>query len=126
MVRIYGPGTTERRGGTVTLNFYDANGHFIDHPVIERRAGEHRISLRTGCFCNPGAGELALGLSKGELFHCMREVGDNVAHITYEDFRRCIDDKSTGAVRISFGWASTFADAEAFLAFAREMRAPAA
>ena len=122
VVRIYGPGTADRRGATVTLNFYDARGHFIDHPVIERLAGEHRISLRTGCFCNPGAGELALGLSKGELFHCMREVGDNVAHITYEDFRRCIDDKSTGAVRVSFGWASTFADAEAFLAFASEMR----
>ncbi|MEO8197345.1 MAG: aminotransferase class V-fold PLP-dependent enzyme [Thermoanaerobaculia bacterium] len=124
VVRVYGPATTEHRGGTVTLNFYDASGHFIDHPVIERRASEYQISLRTGCFCNPGAGELALGLSKGELFHCMREVGDNVAHITYDDFRRCIDDKSTGAVRVSFGWASTFADAEAFLAFAREMREP--
>ncbi len=124
VVRIYGPTTTERRGGTVTLNFFDSRGHFVDHPVVERRAGEHRISLRTGCFCNPGAGELALGLSKGELFHCMREVGDDVAHITYDDFRRCIDDKSTGAVRVSFGWASTFADAEAFLSFAREMRDP--
>jgi len=122
LARIYGPGSCERRGGTVTLNFYDAGGHFIDHPLIERRAGEHRISLRTGCFCNPGAGELALGLSQGELFRCMREVGDSVAHITYDDFRRCIDDKSTGAVRVSLGWASTFADVEAFLAFAREMR----
>ena len=124
VVRIYGPGTTALRGGTVTLNFFDASGHFIDHPVIERRAGEYRISLRTGCFCNPGAGELALGLSQGELFHCMREVGEDVAQITYEDFRRCIDDKSTGAVRVSFGWASTFADAEAFLAFARDLREP--
>ena len=124
LVRIYGPRTTEGRGATVALNFYDAGGHFIDHPVIERRAGEHRISLRTGCFCNPGAGELALGLSKDELVHCMREVGDAVAHITYEDFRRCIDDKSTGAVRVSLGWASTFADVEAFLAFARGLCEP--
>jgi selenocysteine lyase/cysteine desulfurase len=122
VVRIYGPVTTEHRGATVTLNFHDAGGQFIDHPIVERRAGEFRISLRTGCFCNPGAGELALGLSKGELFHCMREVGDSVARITYDDFRRCIDDKSTGAVRVSFGWASTFADAEAFLTFARELR----
>ena len=56
----------------------------------------------------------------------MREVGEDVAHITYDDFRRCIDDKSTGAIRVSFGWASTFADAEAFLAFARELREEAA
>jgi len=25
------------------------------------------ISLRTGCFCNPGGGELALGISAEEL-----------------------------------------------------------
>ncbi len=122
LVRIFGPVGTERRGATVALNFYDAGGHFIDHPLIEVRAGEHRISLRTGCFCNPGAGELALGLSKDELFHCMREVGDSSARITYEDFRSCIDDKSTGAVRVSLGWGSNFADVEAFLAFARGLR----
>ena len=28
------------------------------------------ISLRTGCFCNPGAGEVSLGLSKPELEAC--------------------------------------------------------
>ncbi len=122
LVRIFGPAGTERRGATVALNFYDAGGHFIDHPLIEGRAGEHRISLRTGCFCNPGAGELALGLSQGELLHCMRDVGEAAAHITYEDFRRCIDDKSTGAVRVSLGWGSNFADVEAFLAFARGLR----
>jgi selenocysteine lyase/cysteine desulfurase len=119
LVRLYGPPTTEHRGGTLTFNVYDAAGHFIDHPLIERRANQRGISLRTGCFCNPGAGELALGLSKDELIHCMRDAGDEVAHVTYDEFRRCIDDKSTGAVRVSLGWASTFADVEAFLAFAR-------
>ena len=44
VVRIYGPDSTDRRGGTVTLNFYDARGHFIDHPVIER-AGERTSHL---------------------------------------------------------------------------------
>lgn len=116
LVHLYGPAGTERRGGTVTMNFYDPAGHFIDHALIEEEASRRRISLRTGCFCNPGAGELALGLSKGEIVTCFRRSS---RHMTYEEFRRCIDDKSTGAVRVSLGLASTFADVEAFLAFAR-------
>jgi len=36
-----------------------------------------------------------------------------------EDFRRCIDGKSSGAVRVSLGIASTFADVYRFVAFAR-------
>ena len=116
LVHLYGPTTTERRGGTVTMNFYDPAGHFIDHALIEEEANRRRISLRTGCFCNPGAGELALGLSKGEIVSCFRRTHQAM---TYEEFRRCIDDKSTGAVRVSLGLASTFADVEAFLDFAR-------
>jgi len=119
VVRIYGPTNTEARGGTVAMNFYDPHGHFIDHALVESRANRRKISLRTGCFCNPGAGELALGLSKGELVTCFRRAG---GHMTLEDFRRCIDDKSTGAVRVSLGWASNFDDVEAFLAFARDLR----
>ena len=115
LARVYGPVTNERRGGTVTLNFYDRDGHFIDHRLVEDRANEARISLRTGCFCNPGDGELALGISADELTSCF------VRHdrLTLDEFRRCIDDKSTGAVRVSVGLATTFADVYACVAFAR-------
>jgi selenocysteine lyase/cysteine desulfurase len=118
LARIYGPRTFERRGGTIAFNLFDAAGRFVDHALVERRAAERGISLRTGCFCNPGAGELALGIGGGEIASCFSRAG---GHLTYDDFRRCIDGKSTGAVRVSFGWASNFADAQAFLAFAREM-----
>jgi selenocysteine lyase/cysteine desulfurase len=57
LIRLYGPPTTDRRGGTVTLNFFDATGRAIDHRLIEQQANQANISLRTGCFCNPGAGE---------------------------------------------------------------------
>jgi molybdenum cofactor sulfurtransferase len=115
LVRVYGPVDNEMRGGTVTLNFYDRNGHFIDHRLVERRANAARISLRTGCFCNPGDGELALGISATELTSCFTRHD----RLTLDEFRRCIDDKSTGAVRISLGLASTFADVYACVAFAR-------
>ncbi len=115
LVGLYGPSTMERRGGTVTVNFFDAHGRVIDHAIVEALANRRRISLRTGCFCNPGAGEMALGLSKGELETCFRRSGDRMS---YEDFRHCIDGKSTGAVRVSLGWVTNLADLDAFLAFA--------
>lgn len=115
LVRIYGPTTTEARGGTVTFNFFDPERRFFDHRLVERRANAARLSLRTGCFCNPGGGELALGISAEELTACF------VTHdrMTLDEFRRCIDDKSTGAVRVSLGLASNFADVYRFLEFAR-------
>jgi len=115
VVRLYGPTTTEGRGGTVTFNFFDPERRFFDHRLVERRANAARLSLRTGCFCNPGGGELALGISAEELTACF------IAHdrMTIDEFRRCIDDKSTGAVRVSLGLASTFADVYRFVEFAR-------
>jgi selenocysteine lyase/cysteine desulfurase len=115
LTRIYGPINTEARGGTITFNFYDPDGHFIDHQYVEHCANEVNISLRTGCFCNPGGGELALGISAEELTSCF------IAHerMTFSEFRRCIDDKSTGAVRVSLGLVSTFADVWRFVEFAR-------
>ncbi len=116
VVRIYGPLTTAARGGTVALNFFDVDGHFIDHRVVEERANSMKISLRTGCFCNPGGGESALGISADELSACF---SGTPSHLTLEDFRQCIDDKSTGAVRISFGLVSNLADAQHFVRFAK-------
>jgi selenocysteine lyase/cysteine desulfurase len=116
LVTVYGPADMEARGGTITLNFQDRAGAFIDHQTIEAKASEHGISLRSGCFCNPGAGELAMGISPSEMSACFVRLSDR---ITYDDFRRCIDGKSTGAVRVSLGLASNFADVHAFVEFAR-------
>jgi molybdenum cofactor sulfurtransferase len=114
LVRLYGPRTTELRGGTFAFNVRNGAGEILDHQLIEEGASRRGISLRTGCFCNPGAGELALGLSRDEIETCFRRSADPM---TYDDFRRCIDDKSSGAVRVSLGMISNLADVEAFLAF---------
>jgi selenocysteine lyase/cysteine desulfurase len=88
----------------------------VDHRQVEELASERNISLRTGCFCNPGAGELALGLSRQKLESCFGAPGERM---TYDDLRRCIDPAAAGAVRVSLGLVSNFADAAAFVAFAR-------
>lgn len=120
LIKIYGPIDTWDRGGTIAMNFVNPDGIVIDHRFIEERASELNISLRTGCFCNPGAGELALGISSGELNSCFNRP-DHQQRLTYDEFRLCIDHKASGAVRISVGLASNFADVEAFLAFARSL-----
>ena len=117
VVRIYGPVETEARGGTVALNVYDAQGRHVDHREVEARANARGISLRTGCFCNPGAGEMALELTRDEITGCLARSGDRM---TLGEFRQCVDDKSTGAVRISFGIASNAADGQAVIRFFRD------
>jgi len=117
LVRIYGPAVPEGRGGSVTVNFFDKDGNPIDHRFIESEANKVNISLRTGCFCNPGAGEVALNISRVELDVCFTQPGHE-ERLSVDDFRLCIDGKSSGAVRISVGMVSNFQDVRALLKFA--------
>jgi selenocysteine lyase/cysteine desulfurase len=121
MVRIYGPVTTTARGGTVTMNFYDPDGHLIDYRRVEELAGREGISLRTGCFCNPGAGEAAEGLTEDDVAAAIRENPD----MTLPRFLQFIthrDGKSAGAIRVSLGLTSNFADVDRFVRFAASLR----
>jgi len=118
LVRIYGPTSVEGRGGAVTVNFFDPYGSPLDHRSVESRANTVNISLRTGCFCNPGAGEVALGISRMELAACFAQP-THQQRLSLDDFRVCIDGKSSGAVRISVGLVTNFEDVQSFLTFAR-------
>jgi len=123
MVRIYGPESLEGRGGTITMNYYTADGEVVDHRLVEDAAASRNISIRTGCFCNPGDGELALNLSKSEIVGCFNQpLVEQTSRFTIDDFRLCVDGKNTGAVRVSLGIASNFEDVFRFAAFAREFR----
>ena len=115
-VRIYGPASAEDRGGAIAFNIAAPDGSLVDHELVDRGAGEQGISLRTGCFCNPGAGELAFGLSRTEISACLAGAA---ARMTYDEFRRCIDPKAAGAVRVSFGLVSNFRDAWRLTRFLR-------
>jgi len=118
LVKLFGPNCAEGRGGAVTVNFYDKNGQVFDHRFIESEANKMNISLRTGCFCNPGAGEVALGISRVELDVCFTRVGHE-DRLSIDDFRHCIDGKASGAVRISVGPVTNFNDVQALLSFAK-------
>jgi len=111
LIDVYGPWNGEARGGTIAFNVRNPHGRLIDHRDVEARANGQRISLRTGCFCNPGAGEAALGISFEELASCFR----GSSRMTIDTFRGCLVDKGSGAVRISYGVASVHRDALALL-----------
>jgi selenocysteine lyase/cysteine desulfurase len=121
MVRLYGPAGTIGRGGTITLNFYDPDGHLLDYRRVEELAGAQRISLRTGCFCNPGAGEIAEGLTEGDMLAAITSDVDMTLPLFLQVIRHR-GGKSAGAIRISLGLASNFADVDAFLEFAAGFR----
>ncbi len=116
LLQVYGPTDMQMRGGTVTINFHDPLGTLINHWTIEAMANQANISLRTGCFCNPGAGEIAHGLTEEEMRQAFKE------RMTFEQFLNVLEHsggKSAGAVRVSLGLVSNFADVYRFVAFAR-------
>jgi len=117
MVRLYGPANMVMRGGTVTLNLYDPQGHLVDYRRVEELAGEAGISLRTGCFCNPGAGETAEDLSEEDMRTGMAQMGNEINLLRFSQAMQERGGKSAGAIRVSTGIASNFTDVERFLAF---------
>ena len=118
IVRIYGPAGTDRRGATIAMNFFDPAGVLIDSVRVERRANRAGISLRSGCHCNPGVREVALGFSTQEMATAFKDKD----RLRYQEFLQVIDGKTTGAARASLGLATTFADVYRFWDFAAGFR----
>jgi selenocysteine lyase/cysteine desulfurase len=118
MTRIYGPRDGRARGGTVAFNFLDPEGRVVDERAVGRDATVAGISLRTGCFCNPGAGEWAFGLTRravrGPLWRGLLRRDMQ----TVDDYLEVIGLPSGGAVRVSLGLASNLGDIERLLDFA--------
>ena len=121
MTRIYGPVDTTMRGGTIALNLYDPDGHLLDYRRVEELASLQGISLRTGCFCNPGAGETAEGLTPEDM-RAGLESGSDITLNRFLDVMRHRGGKSAGAIRVSMGLMSNFADVYRFVAFLEGLR----
>lgn len=116
-VMIYGPTDMANRGGTIAFNLLDPQGRMFDVRLVEAMANEVQISLRTGCFCNPGAGENAFRLTVEDVQHCSTAA----APVTYERYVAALTARTgttvTGAIRVSLGLASNFADVHHFVHF---------
>lgn len=114
LVEIYGPKDNHMRGGTIAMNFFDSTGDMYDFQLIEQTAFDRNISIRTGCFCNPGIDEINHNLSEIKLKEYFQTDGD-------KDYFNLIEfiGQKRGAVRVSLGYISNFKDIETFLGFCK-------
>lgn len=114
LVNLFGPATLENRGSNLILNFHDANGEKVPYELVEKYSNAKKISLRTGCFCNPGIDEVNNCITTEEMaqYFASRDKGDHHDIMMYLG-------KMRGAARISLGIASNKADIDVFLEFTR-------
>lgn len=115
-IRVYGPLSTEDRGGTVAFNLQDAEGHVVPYGEVERAAGAAGIALRGGCFCNPGAAERALELPAEGMRKCLEEIPQGA--FSLGELADCLGgDVAVGALRASVSLPTTDADLDRLEAF---------
>ncbi len=112
MARIYGPAGTRDRGGTVAFNLLDPGGRVIDERAVARDTAAAGISIRTGCFCNPGAVEAAFNLTRADWRRALRGSAT-----TMDEYLDLLGMPNGGALRASVGLASNVDDVERFAAF---------
>lgn len=105
LVRMYGPRATTR-GGTLAFNVLDRRGDVVPYASVETAARDAGISVRGGCFCNPGASEAAFGAEPAQLAHCLRELG---GAFTPARLSACTG-QAVGAIRASVGLANDARD----------------
>jgi selenocysteine lyase/cysteine desulfurase len=118
LVRIYGPQDGTGRGGAVAFNFLDARGAVVDERAVARDTSAAGISVRTGCFCNPGAGEWAFGLTREVVGRSWWRGLLRPNLKTVDDYLGLLGLPTGGAVRVSLGLVSNLEDVDRFLDFA--------
>jgi selenocysteine lyase/cysteine desulfurase len=113
LVRVYGPQGLEGRGGTVAFNLLRADGEVIPYEAVERRAREHGVAIRGGCFCNPGAAEKAFGFDAPALARCLDGLE---GRFSIPALREGMGGAAVGALRLSVGAPTIDADLDRALA----------
>ncbi|KAK7405438.1 hypothetical protein VNO78_06733 [Psophocarpus tetragonolobus] len=98
-------------GPIISFNLKRPDGSWYGYREVEKLASLSGIQLRTGCFCNPGACAKYLGLSHLDLIS-----NTEAGHVCWDD-HDIINGKPVGAVRVSFGYMSTYEDAKKFVDF---------
>lgn len=108
-VRLYGPVGTTARGATVAFNVLRRDGTAIPFAHVVDRARARGVSLRGGCFCNPGAAEAAFGFPPEVMAMCLRATLSDGFSI--DGLSECLGPSiAVGAVRASLGIPSTRRD----------------
>ncbi len=117
-IHLFGPSCRETTGGTIIMNFFDQNGELISVYDVEEKANLMNISLRSGCFCNPGIDELNN--------HITNDGIENEFYTSNDSNRKDLVRKlknMRGATRVSVGIATTQKDLDYYVEFVKSVRA---
>lgn len=120
LFHVHGIQDATDRGGTIAFLMLDPQGVAFDYQLLEQDAGVAGISLRTGCFCNPGAGEHANDLHAEEMAPFFGNPQPTSFRQLYE--MNVQSGKTTSALRVSLGIVSNFADVWKFMEWAQTLR----
>jgi selenocysteine lyase/cysteine desulfurase len=108
LATVYGPRASSQCGATVAFNLNGRDGNPIPFARVVERARNEGVSLRGGCFCNPGASEAAFRFPD-TTDACLLEASKG--GFSVEKFSRCIGPGiAVGAVRASMGIATNDCD----------------
>ena len=116
LVTIFGPRDITDRGGTISFALDDPEGTRLDFRKVEALANRENISLRTGCFCNPGTGEIVHNLTRDEMAQVFNRP-DPVSFENFCDWSLREYGRNPSTLRISLGIASNFNDVYRFMRF---------
>lgn len=124
IVRMFGPSNTENRGGTVILNFQCPDENVFPFDWIEEQANKQLISIRSGCFCNPGIDETNHCVSNEEMakYYTSRKEKEFDSTTGYLKYMSQLIGRMRGATRVSFGIATTSKDIARFVEFVNELK----
>jgi molybdenum cofactor sulfurtransferase len=99
------------QGPVISFNVLEPDGSYVGYSQVGKLAVLFDIHMRTGCFCNSGACQRYLGLSAEQLKQNLK-----AGHVCGDDVD-LVNGLPTGCVRVSFGYMSTFEEADYFLQF---------
>ena len=121
LLRIYGNHDTESelQGPIVTVNVQTPDKTLVSFVEVEKAAARHKIHLRAGWHCNPGAAYASLGLSEETVIQQIREHQCFSGECSHQSALTVVNGVMAGGVRISLGYMTTFEDCDRVVEFFR-------
>jgi len=117
IVKLFTPKNPADRGGTLILSFLTRDGQAVFFEKIEAEANKRMISIRSGCFCNPGLDEVYNCVSTESLQDYFSHKKDGNYHDMLAHLKIM-----RGATRVSVGLATTSSDLNVFIDFVKSLK----
>ncbi len=117
VVRIFGMLDLEKHGGNLVMTFFDKNGNKYAYEDIEQQTNALGISIRSGCFCNPGVDEINSCITNDDF-------GTYFSSHKTDDYGPMLRQlkRMRGGTRVSVGIATTASDIQQFVSFVSTLR----